>query len=52
MMRVLNIESIKLYARQHTAELAVVGIMVGVSLAIAFAAGGDIGDALARTRKR
>jgi hypothetical protein len=48
----VNLESIKFYARQHTAELAVFGVMVGVSLIIAFAAGGDIGDALARTRKR
>jgi hypothetical protein len=52
MLRALNVESIKLYMRQHTAELAIVGVMVGISLVIAFAAGGDIGDALARTRKR
>jgi hypothetical protein len=45
-------EILKLYIRQNAAQLAIVVVMVGVSLGIALAAGGDIGDALARTRKR
>lgn len=40
----------KSYAREHTTEMVIVGIMFGISVSIALLATGDFTEALARKR--
>ena len=48
----MSVQKIRWFLQDHKNELLVVGIMTGISLAIAFAATGDISEAIARSRKR
>lgn len=47
----LMFETLKLYVRNHSAQMAIVGIMVTVSAAIGVLATGDIGQAFAHARR-
>lgn len=52
MLTYMSVQKIRWFLQDHGNELLVVGIMTGISLAIAFAATGDISEAIARSRKR
>jgi hypothetical protein len=49
---VLRWDVLKCYAREHTSEIVILGIMFGISLGIAMLATGDFTEALARKRGR
>ena len=42
------LEKVTAYIRMHSSEIVIVGVMAAMSVGIAVAAGGDIGEALAR----
>ena len=42
---------LKSYAREHTTEMVIVGIMFGISVSVAILATGDFTEALARNRR-
>ena len=48
---VLNWNVLKSYAREHTNEMVIVGIMLGISVSVAILATGDFTEALARNRR-
>jgi len=45
-------ENLKLYIRQHSSEMAIVGVMAALSVGIAFLATGDLSQSVDAGRRR